>query len=598
MNIRILLSFIALTALGGCTYRQDAKTSPPSVASPVQFSDVTTAAGIKFVHANGVFGERWMPETVGSGAAFFDFDNDGDQDIFLVNGREWRHEEIEAYKRGNGRRRATLIPKNLPHRIHTGTLYRNNGDGTFIDATNFSGLNIEIYGMGAAAGDYDNDGQIDLYVTSLTRNYLFHNEKGRFHEVTAPAGLEDNTWSTSAAWLDYDRDGRLDLFVGHYIKWSPATDVFASVDGKTKSYVGPISYPGQPNRLYRNLGNGKFKDASKNAGILANAGRALNGKALGVAVCDYNNDSWPDIIVANDLTPNFLFRNNANGSFSEIGAMAGLAYNEAGATRAGMGIDTADIDQSGHESVVIGNFSDEMLGLYRNNGGLFTDMAPRSLLGQASLKFLTFGVLFLDYDNDGWPDLFVANGHVDSDVARLRSDVSYRQRPLLFHNQKGEFHEVGLESGEALRREHVGRGLAAADIDLDGDVDVVMTSNGDSPTLFRNENSTGNNVIRLVLEGTRSNRSAIGTLVTASIGKNVVRRTVRSGSSYLSQSELPLTIGLGKATKADTIVISWPSGQKTRLQNIMANRAIVVNETRGIISNTALSRGVSHSSAS
>lgn len=581
MKIWSVLLFLSVLTVSGCTPLHNPEPAKPATTVPaISFADITSTSEIKFVHHNGAFGERWMPETVGSGAAFFDFDNDGDGDIFLVNGREWKKNEIEDYKRGNGRRRASLIQTRKAQQVHTGALLRNNGNGIFSDSTKENGLNIEMYGMGVAAGDYDNDGQIDLYVTGLTRNYLFHNRKGRFHEVAAIAGVQGNSWSSSAAWLDYDRDGRLDLFVGHYIKWTPATDVYASVDGKRKSYVGPISYPGQPNRLYRNLGNGRFADVSKRAGISSSDGRALNGKALGVAICDYNHDLWPDIIVANDLTPNFLFRNNANGTFSEVGVASGIAYNEAGATRAGMGVDTADIDGTGLESVVIGNFSDEMLGLYQNRGGLFTDTAPRSVIGQASLKFLTFGTIFLDCDNDGWLDLLAANGHVDSDIAITRQDESYQQRPLLFHNLgKGQFQEIGLQAG--LEKQHVGRGLAAADIDLDGDVDVLLTSNGGSPALLRS-NSKSNNSLRVILTGTRSNRSAMGSRITAIVEGRKIMRMVRSGSSFLSQSELPVTLGLGKAAQADLLTIQWPSGRESKFTNVAANQVILVNEDQGI----------------
>ncbi|MBV9467661.1 MAG: CRTAC1 family protein [Abitibacteriaceae bacterium] len=535
-----------------------------------------------------------MPETVGSGVAFLDYDNDGYQDIYLVNGRDWTDAEINAYKQGNGRKRASLVPPQHPHYHSTGMLLHNKGNGTFADATVQAGLNVEMYGMGVAVGDYDNDGRPDLFVTALDRNYLFHNETTKagvkFRDVTLQAGLQDSAWSTGAAWVDYDRDGKLDLFVCHYIQWTPATDLFASPDGKNKSYIGPISYRGRVNRLYHNEGNGRFKDVSEAAGITHRlkdgrpTGAALVGKALGIAICDYNNDGWPDLIVTNDTQPNFLFRNNKNGTFSEVAVESNLAYNEAGKTRAGMGVDTADIDHSGRDTVVIGNFSNEMLGLYQNRGGLFMDMAPRSEVGQASMRFLTFGCAFLDYDNDGWPDILVANGHVDTDIQKTQPDIAYAERPLLFHNVgQGRFQEVGLHSGAALAQPLVARGLAYADIDLDGDLDVLLTTNGGAPHLLRNDGGNRNHSLRLVLQGTKSNRSAIGATVEVKVGQETLRRMVRSGSSYLSQSELPITFGLGQQAQAEAITIHWPAGTTTHLQAIAANQILFINEAKGIV---------------
>lgn len=590
--------------LGGCrpTAAPGGLPQPHATPGPLaQFTDITAPAGIVFHHNNGTFGERLMPETVGSGVAFIDYDGDGYPDIFLVNGRDWTDAEIAAYTHGSGRKRAALIPPHRPHRHSTGMLLHNNGNGTFTDVTHQAGLDIAMYGMGVAVGDYDNDGRPDLFITSLGHNYLFHNETGKagvkFRDVTAQAGLEDAVWSTSAAWVDYDRDGKLDLFVCHYIQWTPAGDIFTSSDGKTKGYIGPISYAGQTSRLYHNEGNGHFKDVSAQAGITQRlrggkpSHETLNGKALGVAICDYNNDGWPDLIVTNDTQPNFLFRNNKNGTFSEVGVEANIAYNESGKTRAGMGIDTADVDHSGRDTVIVGNFSNEMLGLYQNRGGLFLDIAPRSEVGQASMRSLTFGCAFLDYDNDGWPDILVANGHVDTDIQKTQPDISYAERPLLFHNDgKGQFKEVGLQSGAALNEPLVARGLAYADIDLDGDLDVLLTANGASPRLLRNDGGNKNNSLRLVLQGTRSNRSAIGATVLAKVGTATLRGMVRSGSSYLSQSELPLTLGLGPHAQAEAITIRWPSGAVSHLSNIQANQMLVINESKGVIQHQLLKR--------
>lgn len=590
--LRRIIAVLITVALPGCNSRSgpDSVANSSSAASlskpstSVQFTDITTAAGLKFKNNNGAFGERWMPETVGSGAAFIDYDGDGYQDLYLANGRDWTDTEIDAYKRGNGRRRANLIEPRTTRQRSTGLLLRNNKNGTFSDVTKQAGLDIEMYGMGVAVGDYDNDGRSDLYLTSLGRTYLLHNEGSRFRDVTQSAGIAPPAWTTSAAWLDYNKDGRLDLFVCSYILWTPATDIYASYNGKQKSYVGPISYRGQPNRLYRNNGNGKFSDVSAAAGILKQGQRKLDGKALGVVVTDSNRDGWPDIVVANDQVSNFLFINNRNGTFREAAGELGIAYSESGKARAGMGIDAADIDHSGRESILIGNFADEMLGLYQNRNGLFMDIAPRSEIGRASQKFLTFGVAFLDYDNDTWPDMFVANGHVDREIEVLRSDVTWKQRPLIFHNQgSGRFKEVGESSGEALKQPLVARGLAYADIDLDGDLDVLFTTNADRALLLRNDGGNKNQSLRLVLQGTRSNRSGIGARIEAKIGTKTLHRSVRSGSSYLSQSELPLTLGLGAQNKVAALTVYWPSGAVTSLQNVAAGQSYTVNEDKGIV---------------
>ena len=412
-----------------------------------------------------------------------------------------------------------------------------------------------MFGMGAAVGDYDNDGRMDLYVTGLNRNYLFHNQsehgKVRFVDVSEKARVRGDGWSTSACWFDYDKDGKLDLFVCHYIEWTPGKDVYASRDGKLKSYTGPLSYKAEANRLYHNLGDGRFQDVSQSAGIsrtLGDNARPLRGGSLGVAVCDYDEDGWPDLVVTNDQRPNFLFHNRAGKTFDEVAVETGIAYSENGQARAGMGVDSGDIDGSGRASILIGNYSDEMLGLYQNSGGVFTDIAPRSTVGRASLKFLTFGCDLLDVDNDGWLDIFAVNGHVDDDERNLKnSGVTYRQRPLLLENEgKGRFRDIGAQSGTALAQSVVGRGLAYADIDLDGDLDVLISVNSGPPLLLRNDSAHKNNALRLHLRGEKSNRDALGARVIARVGEQTLYRWVRSGSSYLSAHELPLTLGLGE----------------------------------------------------
>jgi hypothetical protein len=548
LKLRIIipatLCVVIVAHLCGCSAKKQTVTDTPLPPPPVplRFTDITAQAGIKFKHNNGAFGARWMPETTGGGVAFIDYDDDGFQDIFFVNSRDWTEAEINAYKnrpwsqeeldharkkhKGPGflRKPVRAGRSRKPQGHSVGALYRNNRDGTFTDITAGSGLDIEMYGMGAAVGDYDNDGKVDLYVTALQRNFLFRNLSTRgtakFQEVAKQAGVRDFGWSASAAWLDYDRDGNLDLFVSHYVKWSPVREVFQTGGGKEKIYGSPLVYDGEVNSLYRNLGAGRFQDVSRMAGIhYQEAPRGKDarwhaGKAWGVAISDYNKDGWPDILVANDLWPNFLFENNKDGTFKEAGAAVGIAHSEKGEFRAGMGIDTADIDHSDRESVVIGNFQAQMLGLYHNQGGAYIDIAPRSEVGKVSYDFLTWGLAFMDVDNDSWPDIITANSHVQDKVSSFNRNISYRQRPLLFRNQgRRQFKEIGVQSG--LTKAIAGRGLAYADIDLDGDLDVVISATGETPLLLRNDGGNANNSIRLVLRGASSNRSAIGTLVKA-----------------------------------------------------------------------------------
>ena len=510
----------------------------------VSFTDATAQAGIKFVHNAGYSGKKYLPETLGAGCAFLDADGDGWPDILLVNGKDF-------------------IPKG---RRTVAALYKNNRNGTFTDITRGSGLDVEMYGMGVAVGDYDNDGHDDVYITALEGDRLFHGlGGGKFADVTKASGIQNADFGTSAAWLDYDRDGKLDLFVANYVKWTVKGDLWCSLDGATKSYCTPESYKGTKSRLFHNLGGGKFVDV----GI----GDA-NSKSLGVTVLDYDGDGWPDMFISNDTQPNKLYRNQHNGTFKEEGMQAGVAYGEDGVARGAMGSDAADYDGSGRPHLLVGNFSNQMLGLYHNEGNsLFVDEAPASSVGRASLLNLTFGAFFFDYDLDGQLDIFTANGHIEEEIGRVQPKVSYKQAPLLFHNAgKGKF-----EPFPAIKELMVARGAAYADYDGDGDLDVLVSTNNGPAHLFRNDGGNRNHWLNIRLEGTKSNRDGIGAVVR--VGKQW--RMVRSGSSYCSQSDLALTFGLGADANA-TVQVEWPSGTKQNFQNVAANRRIVIDEATGI----------------
>jgi hypothetical protein len=533
-----------------------AQTATPVSPVPIglTLTDVTDAAGIAFRHNNGAFGGKLLPETLGSGCAFLDYDADGWPDILLVNGSDW-----PGHAR-SGVARSTL------------QLYRNNRNGTFTDVTRAAGLDVELYGMGVAVGDYDNDGFPDVFITAVGQNRLFHNTgKGRFVDVTRTSGFGGRTaFSTSALWFDYNRDGLLDLFVCNYVKWTSEHDVFCSIDGARKSYCTPEAYRGDTCWLFRNRGNGTFEDVTASSGVFD-----TSSKSLGVAMVDFDRDGWPDLFVANDTQPNKLYRNMRNATFKDVALDAGVAFSVDGKARAGMGIDTGDLDNSGHQSLVVTNFENEMIGLYREiRPGVFEDVALRAGVGQPSRATLGFGCVFADVDLDGRLDLVVANGHIDEPLRGIRGSVGYAQPPHLFLNDGGgTLRDVASAAGRDFAQPKVGRGLACGDFDRDGDVDLLMTTNNGPARLFRNDVTSGNRSVRFRLQGTVSNRDAIGATVRIEHGGSTQSRTVKSGSSYLSQSELPLTFGVGRRDRIDRVVVTWPNGRVDEAKLVATGRA-------------------------
>jgi enediyne biosynthesis protein E4 len=529
--------------------------------------EVAAPAGIQLRHNSGARGGKLLPETLGSGCAFLDYDGDGWQDVLLINGMNWPTDLP-----GSKRERSTL------------RLYRNNRNGTFTDVTQRAGLDVEMYGMGVAAGDYNNDGFPDILVTCIGQNRLFKNTgKGHFVDVTEASGLGGKQgFSTSALWFDFDRDGLLDLFVCNYVRWSPDRDVFCSLDGKHKSYCTPEAYRGATCWLFRNRGNGTFEDVTAKSGIFDSS-----SKSLGVAMFDYDQDGWPDLFVANDTQPNKLYRNQRDATFKDVAVEAGVAFSTEGKARAGMGVDTVDLDGSGSAGIAVTNFDNEMVGLYRPLGkgapGAYQDVAAQAGVGLPSMNTLGFGCVFADANLDGLPDLVVANGHIDETVRNIRGNVGYAQAPQLFLNTGHDsFRDVAAEIGTDFAQPRVGRGLCYGDFDRDGDLDFLMTTNNGPACLFRNDQSSGNKSIRFRLVGTKSNRDAIGATVRIFGNGTSQSRMVKTGSSYLSQSELPVTFGLGKHGVIERVVIEWPSGRTEDYKNLAAGRAYECVETKGI----------------
>lgn len=531
----------------------------PGPALPFRFVDVTSRAGIDFRHNSGAYGGKLLPETLGSGCAFLDYDADGWQDFLLVNGMDW-----PGHKRG----------------LSTLRLYRNNRNGTFSDVTRSAGLEVEMYGMGVAVADYNNDGFPDVLITCVGQNRLFRNTgKGTFIDATHDSGLGGRqSFSTSALWFDFDRDGHLDLFVCNYVKWSADHDVFCSPDGKHKSFCTPEAYHGETCWLFHNRGDGTFEDVTATSGIFDSS-----SKSLGVAMFDYDGDGWPDLLVANDTQPNKLYRNLRNGTFRDVAVEAGIAFSSEGKARAGMGVDAADFENSGVSGIAITNFDNEMIGLYRTSQrGNYTDVAPQSGVGLASKDKLGFGCVFLDADLDGSLDLAIVNGHIDDTVRNVRK-VGYAQSPQLFLNDgRAKFRDAASEAGGGFSDPKVGRGLAYGDFDRDGDLDLLITTNNGPAYLYRNDQVADRRSIRFRLVGTRSNRDGIGALVKVFCAGSAQWRLVKTGSSYLSQSELPVTFGLGRCDRIDRLLIEWPSGRAEEFKDLAAGRSYVCVESKGI----------------
>lgn len=558
----LVVSLVCLVAPLTPTAEPTSSGGASSAGAPVVFRDVTKQAGIVFEHTSGATVQKYMPETMGAGVVVLDFDSDGWPDIFFVTGGSLVDPELAARARH--------------------ALYRNNRDGTFTDVTARAGIRLRGYGMGACAADYDNDGRVDLYITAFGGNTLYRNKgDGTFTDVTEKAGVAIRSWSTGCAFADVDNDGYVDLFVANYVDFALDNHKFCGNPARNlRVYCHPNVYNGLASVLFRNKRNGTFEDVTKRAGLHTTA-----GKSLGVVFTDYDNDGRIDLFVANDSVPNFLYHNRGDGTFEEVGLLAGVAVALDGKPRAGMGTDFGDIDNDGLLDVIVTNLDGETHTLYRAAGqGLFLDVTAESGLAEATLPFVGWGTAFFDYDNDGYLDLVIANGHTIDNTAELRPGTSDAQRNLLLRNEgNGRFKEVGLISGPGFALVKVSRGLAVADFDNDGDLDVVITNKGQGPDLLRNDGGNRQNAILVKTVGTRSNRDGIGARLRLKVGATVQIREVRAGSSYLSQNDMRVHFGLGQAPRAERLEVRWPSGAVDLLENVEANQIVTVVEGKGLV---------------
>ena len=556
----------------------EVKTRQSEAAIPqVTFTDITSKAGIKFKHCTGGYGEKLLPETMGSGTAFFDYDNDGDADLLLVNSCYW------PWKRPAGTEKETP----------TSALYKNDGKGNFTDVTKEAGLDLTCYGMGVAVGDYDSDGWLDVFISAVGQNHLLKNDHGKFTDVAAAAGVAGvpEQWSTSCGFLDYNNDGLLDLFVCNYIKWSRQIDLSlgSTLDGENRAFAPPVPFEGAFCYLYRNAGDGKFQDVSQEMGIQV---RNVNtkvpvGKSLGVSFADLDRDGFMDIVVANDTVQNFLFHNLKGEKFEEIGQQSGIAFGPDGQSRGAMGSDVAAFRPNGTFGILIGNFANEPTSLFATqdirNPLSFSDEALPSGLGPQSRLELKFGVFFFDYDLDGRLDVLTANGHLEEDIAKVQHSQSYKQPPQLFWNAgegESEFMRVpGASLGNGFTAAMVGRASAFADIDGDGDLDFILTGSGSSPRLLRNDQKLGHHWLRLQLKGKGKNTFAYGARVEVIVDGTVQERLVSPTRGYLSQSEFPLTFGLGKHEKVEKVTIHWQDGTRQDIVTPKVDTLMVVEQS-------------------
>ena len=549
--IGILILFLIATVVQGPLI------PPVSADTNIQFVDVTQEAGIHWKHVDGRSGQKYFMETLGSGAAFFDYDADGDPDLYFVNGAP--------------------LPGYVSQEIPTNCLYRNNGDGTFTDVTEKAGVGDTGYGHGCAVGDYNNDGQLDLYVTNYGTNRLYRNNgDGTFAEVAESVGVTEPRWSTSCAFADYDRDGNLDLYVVNYIVFDINENPWCGLREKgIRAYCEPDNFIAQSDTLYRNNGDGTFTDVTKTAGIYN-----TTGKGLGVVWADYNNDGAADIYVANDSTENLFYRNNGDGTFEEVGFMVGVALSENGAAENGMGTTFGDWNNDGWFDLTVTNYAQQTNTLYHNDAdGFFTDATTTTKTAQRTYPYLGWATAFIDYDNDGYQDLFVANGHLHENLAELGQEGTYGQRNLLFrNNSNGTFTEISETLGPGMKLTDVSRGATFADYDLDGDIDIVVTNSNTAPRLLRNDGGNRKNWLQIRLTATNGSTDAIGARVKITTGTLTQTREVRSGDGYLSQQDLTLHFGIGDSEQVDSIEVQWQTGAKQLIGSVPANQVLSLEE--------------------